>query len=49
MVKFIECACESNFQDKTYGKQKRAMNDLPKKAVGDKKEYRCTVCERVHP
>ena len=47
MVKIIECVCEHESQDKTHGRQKRVMNGLPKKAVGDKREYRCTVCERV--
>ena len=47
MVKIIECVCDNGFQDKTYGKQKRVMNGRPKKSIGDKREYRCTVCERI--
>jgi len=35
----LSCNCKSEFQDKTYGKNKRVKNPA-KKAGG----YRCTVC-----
>ena len=37
------CNCSNDFQDKRYGKNKRVMN----KTATDK-EYRCTVCGKVH-
>lgn len=33
----FECKCESSYQDKLYGKQKRVHNPTTK-------GYRCTVC-----
>ena len=39
----VACQCESEYQDKRYGKGKRVAN--PTKGH---EEYRCTVCERIH-
>lgn len=47
-VKIKECVCKSDFQDKEYGKQMRVMNFVAKSAIATRKEYRCSVCERVH-
>lgn len=47
-VKIKECVCENKFQDNEYGKQMRVMNFVAKSATATRKEYKCTVCERVH-
>ena len=42
-MKKIECTCEHPYQDKKYGKNKRAMNPCKKGEA-----YRCSVCGREH-
>lgn len=39
------CVCKHEFQDKTYGPQKRVMNQLGKTK---KDKFRCTVCDAEH-
>lgn len=39
---FIKCTCKHEFQDKTYGPQRRVAT------VGIK-EVTCTVCGKKHP
>lgn len=41
-VKVIKCKCNSEFQDKEYGKGMRLHNTSP-----DEKNLRCTVCGNV--
>ena len=43
----LTCTCVHEFQNKTYGKNKRVHNYAPK-ATGDSNGYRCTVCGEVH-
>ena len=38
-TKIITCKCNSEYQDKTYGEQKRIHNKMK-----DSNKYRCTVC-----
>lgn len=38
-TKVLSCYCESEFQDKRYGKTKRVCNTTARDGV-----YRCTVC-----
>lgn len=49
-TKVFTCSCRQPFQDAMYGKNKRVCN---RKSDGPgsppKKEYRCTVCGKVHP
>lgn len=40
----IKCSCESDFQDKVYGKNMRVMNLLPAGKNTTKSTFRCTVC-----
>jgi hypothetical protein len=40
-TKIMPCTCESEFQDKTYGRNLRLFNQTRK---SDGKLYRCTVC-----
>ncbi len=35
-----DCNCKSEFQDKTYGKNKRIFNKMKNN------KYRCTVCSK---
>jgi hypothetical protein len=46
-TKIIKCVCKYEFQDKLYGLGYRVMN-LMAKMAGTKKQYRCTVCGKVH-
>lgn len=43
----VICKCPHEFQDKTYGPQRRVANATAK---GDDKqtEVRCTVCKTIH-
>ena len=41
-IKIIQCTCEHEFQDKTYGKKNRLHNKL--QSTGSTEKYRCTVC-----
>lgn len=41
-IKILPCTCKSEFQDITYGKNKRIWNP-----TGDDKGWRCTVCGAV--
>lgn len=45
MSKIANCNCESEFQDKQYGKQRRVFNEATKKGA-EKEKCRCTVCNR---
>lgn len=38
----VMCRCESQFQDRRYGKQRRVANHTAKE------EARCTVCSATH-
>ena len=40
----IACTCKHEFQDQTYGKQKRIANVTAKGDISNK-EVRCTVCK----
>lgn len=42
-TKIINCDCESDYQDRKYGKGKRMANWAPKQ-----NGWRCTVCGKVH-
>jgi len=47
----VKCQCESVFQDKEYGKQRRLATPVDKTRTlpGHKlTEVRCTVCGKVH-
>lgn len=44
-TKVLKCVCESSFQDKTYGKGMRLMNQTSK-GNKDKITYRCTICKK---
>lgn len=46
MTTIKQCSCEHEFQDATYGKGRRLMNETEKKS--STKVYRCTVCKREH-
>jgi len=39
-TKILDCVCESDYQDKRYGKGKRVHNP------GKENKYTCTVCGR---
>lgn len=41
MTKIMQCSCQSEFQDATYGKSMRVFNEIGKDQKGG---YRCTVC-----
>ena len=41
MTKIMQCSCQSEFQDATYGKGMRVFNEIGKDGKGG---YRCTVC-----
>lgn len=38
-----QCSCKHDFQDKTYGKGNRLMNECK-----DGKAFRCTICGKEH-
>ncbi len=38
MTKIMECTCKHDYQDATYGKNKRVFNKMQSDT------YRCTVC-----
>jgi hypothetical protein len=40
-TKVMPCSCESNFQDRIYGKNMRVFNQTRK---NNDRTYRCTVC-----
>lgn len=40
----MPCGCESEYQDKQYGKKLRAFNGSGKGVKGMPLLYRCTVC-----
>ena len=40
-----QCSCESEYQDKMYGKRMRVWNHAPMKRSRPKR-YRCTICGR---
>ena len=45
----VFCKCAHEFQDKTYGKNVRIANYLPKKnTLSTTQPVRCTVCNAVH-
>lgn len=41
-TKIVQCTCEHEFQDKTFGKKMRVHNKLQSSPGNEK--YRCTVC-----
>ena len=41
MTKIMQCSCQSDFQDREYGKGMRVFNEIGKDQRGG---YRCTVC-----
>ncbi len=43
----VQCDCPNDFQDKTYGKNKRVANHAPSKGA-QKDRYRCTSCKKEH-
>lgn len=43
MTKILQCSCQSEFQDVTYGKGMRVFNEIGK---DQNSGYRCTVCGR---
>lgn len=45
MAEIKPCTCSHEFQDKTYGKQNRVMNEVGK---GSTTGYRCTVCKKEY-
>ena len=47
MTTVKSCKCSHEFQDATYGKDKRVMNKTDKKQ-GTNDVYRCTVCNKEH-
>ena len=44
-MKIVTCTCQHEYQDKKFGKNKRAANPMGTKSGG---KYRCTVCAKVH-
>jgi hypothetical protein len=44
MTKNIKCACDHEFQDKTYGKQVRVHN----KRTSKENEWKCTICQKIN-
>jgi len=45
MTKVMQCSCQSEFQDATYGKGMRVFNETGKDGKGG---YRCTVCGKEY-
>ena len=43
--KILSCICNHDFQDLTYGKTRRLMNNIKNKIVSELM-YRCTICNR---
>jgi hypothetical protein len=47
-MKFVQCKCNSNFQDGSFGKGIRAHNPCTKKGkVGERLGFKCTVCGSI--
>ena len=46
MTKELRCVCNSEFQDKLYGKGVRVCNCCGDNKGGKVNTYRCTVCGR---
>jgi len=47
LSKVLTCVCTNAYQDKRYGPQQRVMNPT-QKTEGNKQQFRCTVCGRLH-
>lgn len=43
----VNCSCPNEFQDETYGKNKRVANHAPSKGA-QKDRYRCTSCKKEY-
>jgi hypothetical protein len=40
----LPCSCDHEYQDKRYGKGRRAMNETKPASKSTSKTFRCTVC-----
>jgi len=47
-ISVVNCKCANDFQDRTYGQQRRVANLTQKNAPKDQKVVRCTVCKTEH-